>query len=647
MLSVTDADISYAESVFLRPGESFDEERKEVIKSLTSCDVLACPGSGKTTALLAKLAILATKMPLKDLRGVCVLTHTNVAIDEIRARLGVKGEILLKYPNFFGTIQSFVDRFLAIPAAVHYYGKRPVRIDAEFHDYEIIRRFTGIPNKKTTWGFLSQQGQYRGLKALEYLVRLRLNLIDRTLLSDILDSKSPLKKNTSDSYKLLFPLKEGMLKDGILHFDDAYSLAQKYVNDYQELLKPVFSRRFAFLFVDEMQDTDACQLEIIDNLFDSTKTAVQKIGDINQAIFTPWHVNSQTTAWKPSSNCLKICGSKRFSQKIAAIARTCCISRHEIQGNPSVPDLPVYMLLHDETTRNRVLPAFGDLIISHRLHEVDRACFRAAGWVGKFSGNNRTLPYYWPAYTNKRNRQRLDFDSLHGYVQKQGNVSKEPIDADCYRATLLRGLARLMRIAGVRDACGHWYTANSIEQFIKDQHSALHTNLLTILAKWILEIADGKSIIAEVRNFVTTSFIPALVIRESSETQAFISGPKGVIETVHAETQPTECDNTYTHVKDNTSISIVLDTIHGVKGQTHCATLYLETSYRKGHDVCRVIDFLTGSLRDPKPIEACSLRMAYVALTRPTHLLCVAAHKDSVVDYTDKLKERGWSIMEL
>lgn len=38
-----------------------------------SFDVNACPGSGKTTVLLAKLIILSRKMPLKDGMGVCVL----------------------------------------------------------------------------------------------------------------------------------------------------------------------------------------------------------------------------------------------------------------------------------------------------------------------------------------------------------------------------------------------------------------------------------------------------------------------------------------------------------------------------------------------------------------------------------------------
>lgn len=111
----TDEEITYAEKILLQDDETFDSERKEVIKCNESRDVVACPGSGKTTTLLAKLAIIAKRMPLENGRGICVLTHTNVAIDEIKNKLKNQADVLFNYPNFFGTIQSFVDKYFAIP----------------------------------------------------------------------------------------------------------------------------------------------------------------------------------------------------------------------------------------------------------------------------------------------------------------------------------------------------------------------------------------------------------------------------------------------------------------------------------------------------------------------------------------------------
>lgn len=111
----TDDEIHYAQDILLGKENHFSAEKIAVIKSNDSKDVVACPGSGKTTTLLAKLAILATRMPLEEGKGVCVLTHTNVAIDEIKSKLQSQADVLFNYPNYFGTIQGFVDKYLAIP----------------------------------------------------------------------------------------------------------------------------------------------------------------------------------------------------------------------------------------------------------------------------------------------------------------------------------------------------------------------------------------------------------------------------------------------------------------------------------------------------------------------------------------------------
>ena len=59
---------------------------------------------GKTTTLLAKLIILAKKMPFPDNKGICVLTHTNVAINEIKDKLGSKSKPNIILSNYVGTI---------------------------------------------------------------------------------------------------------------------------------------------------------------------------------------------------------------------------------------------------------------------------------------------------------------------------------------------------------------------------------------------------------------------------------------------------------------------------------------------------------------------------------------------------------------
>ncbi len=111
----TDEEIKWAAKLLIGNEDAFNEEKKAIIKCNETVDVQACPGSGKTTTLLAKLAILSRHMPLADGRGICVLTHTNVAINEIKSKLGPQADILFSYPSFFGTIQKFADTYVGIP----------------------------------------------------------------------------------------------------------------------------------------------------------------------------------------------------------------------------------------------------------------------------------------------------------------------------------------------------------------------------------------------------------------------------------------------------------------------------------------------------------------------------------------------------
>lgn len=57
-ITITDRDIDWVEGI-LDGDIRFDQSRRNIIKSLESIDIQAFPGSGKTTILVAKLAILA------------------------------------------------------------------------------------------------------------------------------------------------------------------------------------------------------------------------------------------------------------------------------------------------------------------------------------------------------------------------------------------------------------------------------------------------------------------------------------------------------------------------------------------------------------------------------------------------------------
>ena len=116
----------------------------------------------------------------------------------------------------------------------------------------------------------------------------------------------------------------------------------------------------------------------------------------------------------------------------------------------------------------------------------------------------------------------------------------------------------------------------------------------------------------------------------------------------------------------NTS-KIHIETIHRAKGQTHCATLYIETMYQGKYESIHVHNREKKKATKTKPAVYFSnpffreidtpqknsyaknaMKMAYVGLSRPTHLLCYAMHKSSFEIYdTDRLQNCGWHIIDL
>lgn len=126
---ISDQDIQAVEELLLPHGAHFQEDARNVMRCWHSADVAACPGSGKTTVLLAKLKLLVDRMPLENGAGICVLSHTNVAVNEIKNRLSDYADRLLSYPNYIGTIQSFVDRFVTMPYIRNFFGRNVQVVD--------------------------------------------------------------------------------------------------------------------------------------------------------------------------------------------------------------------------------------------------------------------------------------------------------------------------------------------------------------------------------------------------------------------------------------------------------------------------------------------------------------------------------------
>lgn len=168
-----------------------------------------------------------------------------------------------------------------------------------------------------------------------------------------------------------------------------------------------------------------------------------------------------------------------------------------------------------------------------------------------------------------------------------------------------------------------------IKQMVMSQYQKVYENIQS-LADWLLENM-GVAKNNEFLTFMSGSYIPNPELPQQEKTQ------------------------------------IQTGTVHQAKGQTHCATLYVETMYQGKYESIHVISKekkkatkTKAATYYPNPFYKeigkqqkgahiqSAMKMTYVGLSRPTHLLCYAMHKSSYELYNaEKLKECGWQIIDL
>ncbi len=626
MFKINDDDITHIEKLLLPIGEVFDDERRKVIKCLETTDVQACPGSGKTTALLAKLLILSNQLPLKDNRGICVLTHTNVAIDEIKNRIGLASGKLFNYPNHFGTIQSFVDKYLTIPFYINKFGRRPSIISNDWYNSKINSQFRFIYLRKAVLAWCHKN------IIKDYPQSIRFNDFHLDEKNRCVKLSLDLNKQADNEiYCSLFKLKRAVLEAGILSYDDAYWLAANYLLKYPNI-KSLFSKRFAYVFIDEMQDTDYHQIELIDSLF-AESAVVQKIGDINQSIFNSVR---EDNVWNVKQPPLTINGSKRFSNIIASTIKTICIEPQSLVGNPKKPDIKPIIIAFDDKNIGAVLERFGDLIIQHDLHKEQAKKFKAVGWRSKKHEKYHVISNYWSNYKREIQVRKTDFDNLRSYLMPIDDqiIRKEGISH--YKKSLVNAFLKVLRISDYKPPL----TGSKLIKYMSDKNKLFYEDFLLRLTSWCFRIHNEEDVTAEMKAYIESEFKNFMGLNNIQLLNDFLNSSQ--------VDPPVEISyfksNTYKHKRQDIEIDINISTIHGAKGETHTATLYLETFYYD-YDIKRIIEYLKGTHSVPtqKYVKQ-NLKMAYVGMSRPSHLLCIASRKDHIAGHEKDLIEAGWCI---
>lgn len=602
--SVEAANIPELEQLLLPQGCHFAEDAKAVIDFWESTNVLACPGSGKTTVLMAKLQHLADRMPLAQGRGICILSHTNVAVDEIKKRLtGDAAANILGYPNFAGTIQSFVDSFIVFP-----FLRSRVRSP--------IRMVSREEFAKAAWDKIGTIKSYAGLKAFinKLYARSRkwceseIKLIAGLYFDE--QQNLCLKKDIvataiKPSAKGFASLRRHMLGfDGLMHYGSAYEYADTILRKHGDLLRSTISCRFQFVFIDEYQDCSDAQRSLFAKLFDGTDTVVQRIGDVDQAIYNSFN-SEMASEWNTSGHCLEIAETNRYGEEIARIVSKLRTAQKTIISQRGQQNRKPVLFVYHEGAEKQIIKAFIEKIRRENLDP--HGVFKAIGMVAK--GKGTTISDYWNFFADDALPSAQD-----GWGYYRQEIVQQLDAGRLYKVTqaIEELIVQVARCRNMRTENNGFYTKTHVRKMIAEKvDDQFRGGILEIVAGHVSEPNETEhhllSLLCSLcRDIFGGEWTEEELARELSVASCSESRPLPL---------PFSCPD---------GITVNLRTIHGVKGETHDATLYLETEHKGSSDLKRIMPLLLGNALPDKEIMERTRRCVYVGMSRPRHLLCVA-----------------------
>lgn len=641
---VTNAQIDSVAQAF---GIECDAQRRAVLACRHSTDIRACAGSGKTTLLVAKLAILLEAWRDR-FRGMCILSHTNVAHEEIRRRFRVVPALraLETFPHHLGTVQSFVNMSLGIPGAVAKFNVRPVVVDDELFASR-AERYLQQPSYSVAKGWLQRQGNGEGIVA-------GLRLVCQTDGSLSLGSAAgELPAPASATTQLLKRLKRTLIELGVFRYDDMDALGLWYARQNPSVLD-IIAFRFPVVFIDETQDTAEQQASLLDLVFGG-RSVVQRFGDDRQAIYRAAGQSGPGAAF-PKPGHLSMSTSQRLSASIARLAENVCLGSVEpLAGRPDRKDHSHTVFLFDADRIKEVLPAFAQLVGTELGYDLPATRVMAIGFRRHGSPDSSKIPMllsdYWQGSIPIRRALSGRFDSLEEYIRAaQGDVRLRKAACDA-RTRLLQAACRMLELQGIDDS-GKPYSPSRLVKTLQARDHRHASALLVSLGKLVREMANEAPSAESVAKLMLDGLVPIHNAVWSAPVDEFCKGPS--IATVPAPQQPvTPSDGIFRLVTNEGTVQVGVSTIHGVKGETMDATLVLST-YFHAHDLQQLIE--AGPIRGVRPPPAKekqvrfqdNVKRAYVAMTRPTRLLCLAVRSDHVsAVYKAEMERIGWTFQSV
>lgn len=438
----------------------------------------------------------------------------------------------------------------------------------------------------------------------------------------------------------------------------------RYISKYP-FVKTTLRKRFKYIFIDETQDLKKYQLDLIDSIFDSDECCIQRIGDKNQTIF-----NKPDRDIPDQWNIRKVKylqNSLRLTESIAKVVNPFAVdnvagnnseSMFTVKGKRQLEngDIPPYLILFDEYGKNKLLTTFNDLIEKYELRStVDgkKYGFHIIGWSIRrkngMSNNKLRLEDIFPNCAKASEKGLSSYDTLSEFLVLG---CREHSMYEC-KTVIQKALVCLLRKLNVCDSDGRLFSKTRLENkiMLMGEDDFNDYKLLIYQTSVLLFQKHYSECHTLLVGFLKGSFSRIFEISDNNPMLADYCEKEFDTELLNAEIPAAFPD-------------IEIGSVHSAKGQTHCATMYVETSfkdYESSHlfKIKKIATRKRPEVLYPNPLfqekaeyaqVTCKavMHMMYVGFSRPTHLLCYASYKHNWSnERIEKMEQLGWKIINL
>jgi len=587
------------------------------------CYLKACPGSGKTEVVGIKAAYEIAKWKKKFV-GIAVLSFTKNAAKEIADRVKkFGGTNAAQHPHFIGTIDSWLHGYILHPFAHKSTGYKGKDSDKSYRLVDNEEQYDFLSSFKTVFSMIPYKDAWVNDYYFECTSPVELQSQNRYL--DLTSVSVPHKKTLQEN-------KAKFLKAGLATYADAEFLCYYLLKNTPTILENVV-KRFPIIVIDECQDLSNNQLEIL-KLLNQKGAVIHFVGDNNQSIYEFKKVYvEKISAFIADNNLTEKLLTKNFRSNQKIVNVSIGLEKYNTGNTPIA-------------------------VVGNEVERASKSCILWEYTAAEFS----QLPQKFIDHLNLIN-STIQKPESKIEISKSGILARAHATLSGFRSHPTSGLSKielfanglncwannprtgkdmqnaLQQIGKSISMLAYDGNGNHQHQYCPDAYNQIEWR--NQLSDLIVKVTNTSTGVYPFASLTWTQWVAKLKpflenywanfrspTNDWDSVKAKIKSPNGsatklVIDTIKAS-------------QNNYSEKIRMTTFHDVKGETLDAVLIVSAKDKKskgGH-------FEQWLSKDVNEKEF--VRFAYVASSRPKHLLIWAIPKIANNQFINKIKDLGF-----